>query len=141
LTESHGRSISRWLLEIAILAVIELIFLMVMANSFRVTSDTGFYMIEGTLLLFGGYSVYLVGLELSDRKDNTLSIILFFTGLFFTGLGTYLYTYYQIVFLVFGAIVVMSHTYEMLGAVVIGFGIVLVLGVLLGAIVKRTIKK
>lgn len=112
-----------------------------MANSFRVTSDTGFYMIEGTLLLFGGYSVYLVGLELSDRKDNTLSIILFFTGLFFTGLGTYLYTYYQIVFLVFGAIVVMSHTYEMLGVVVIGFGIVLVLGVLLGALVKRTIKK
>lgn len=138
-----GKSLGRWLLEIAILAVIEFIFLMVMVNSFRVTSDTGCHMIEGTLVLFGGYSVYLIGLGLSRREGDTLSIVVFFTGLFFTGLGTYLFTSYQIVssFVPPGWIVETSDLYALTGAVMIGVGIVLVIGALVGALAKRVVKK
>jgi hypothetical protein len=136
LTKLVGRSLGRWLLEIAILAVVEFVLLMVMVNSFQVTSDTGFYMIEGTLILFGGYSIYLIGLELSRREGNTLLIILYFTGLFFSGLGTYLYTSYVI-----GIFFFRFYIYKLIGLVMIGVGIILVISVLVGALVKRKMKK
>lgn len=100
-------------------------------------------MIEGTLVLFGGYSVYLIGLGLSRREGDTLSIVVFFTGLFFTGLGTYLFTSYQIVssFVPPGWIVETSDLYALTGAVMIGVGIVLVIGALVGALAKRVVKK
>jgi hypothetical protein len=136
LTKLLGRSLGRWLLEIAILAVVEFIFLMVMVNSFQVTSDTGFYMIEGTLVLFGVYSIYLIGLELSRREGDTLLIVLFFTGLFFSGLGTYLYTFYE-----FADYFFRFYIDRLIGLVMIGVGIVFVISVLVGALVKRVIKK
>jgi hypothetical protein len=73
----RGRSLDRWLLEIVILVVIEFVFLAVMANSFRVTSDTGFYMIEGTLLLFVGYLVYLfAGLKFNQVISVVIACLL-----------------------------------------------------------------
>jgi hypothetical protein len=73
LTKLRERSLARWLFEIVSLAVIEFVFLVVLTNSFLVTGNTGFYMIEGTLLLFAGYLVYLaIGL----RLNQVISVII-----------------------------------------------------------------
>jgi uncharacterized protein (DUF58 family) len=77
LAKLRGRSLDRWLLETVILVVIEFVFLAVMANSFPITSNTGFYMIEGTLLLIVGYLLYLfVGLKFNQAISVVIACLL-----------------------------------------------------------------